>query len=205
PSTPAANAQPQATQPSSTTATSTATGASSSTTTAGPSTPVAVPTASPTITTYTQAAPALRAVPVISVPSSIREGQLVRISGQGFKPGSHVKVVFYVSTPKDRTGTSVVATAKAGPQGQFVASAPVPLARPGNHELRVTGVSASGKVTSVATRVVVLSTTAAIPNRSQRAMLALLAIAVALPIATWVSLGLFSRWRRARPGQLPRA
>jgi hypothetical protein len=137
------------------------------------------------------------------VPLSIREGQLVRVSGQGFKPGSHVKVVFYVGAPKDRTGTSVVATAKASPEGQFVASAPVPPARPGKHELRVVGVSASGKVTSVATRVMVLSTRAETPSRSQWATLSLLAIAVALPIATWLGLGLLSRRRRARPGRFP--
>lgn len=193
---------------------STATSAAAATTTSVPATSettppttaatttltTALPPRTPSSASRTQAAPVLRAVPVVSVPQSVREGQLVRISGQGFRPGTPVKVVLGPDDAHEQAAPAVVATAHTGAQGQFEASAVVPAMRPGTHKFQVVGVAASGHVTSLAARVVVLAASKQASGAPQLATPGLLALAIGLPLGTWLCLELLSR-RRGQPGR----
>ena len=114
------------------------------------------------------------------------------MSGQGFRPGSQVKIVF--EAPKRMVVGSVVTSS----QGHFDASVVVPRARPGSHRFEVLGTSASGKPAALATPVMVLAAVDKVPNRTDLTTPALVALALGIPLMTWVVLGLLSS--RRRPG-----
>jgi hypothetical protein len=112
------------------------------------------------------------------------------VSGQGFRPGSRVKIVF--EAPRRVVVGSVVAS----PQGHFDASVVVPRARPGNHRFEVLGTSASGRPATLATPVMVLASVDKLPTKTDYTTPALVAIAVGIPLMTWLALGLLSTRRR---------
>ena len=130
---------------------------------------------------------------VVTAPSKAVAGQVVRLSGKGFSPGTTVKIVFDSDSPKHE----VVGSAVTQADGQFHASVVVPHTRPGRHVLQVEGTSNSGRHTSWAGRVVVLSDlTRALPRGSSLATPVLLAMSIGLPIVTWLVLQV--PWARRR-------
>lgn len=124
----------------------------------------------------------------MSAPAKAVAGQVVHLSGSGFRAGTTVKVV--LSGP-GRAAHQVVASTVAGSNGQFHTAVRVPKGSGGTHVLRVVGTSRSGKPATVAARMVVLTgLTEAVRGSSDLATPVLLAIAVGLPLATWAFLEL---------------
>lgn len=135
----------------------------------------------------------------MSVPSKAKSGQVVHLSGNGFSPGTKIKIVFGTASAPGGDGGQVVGSTVAAPNGQFHASVVVPKSRPGRHVLKIEGTSSAGKPTSWASGVIVLADVAQpLHPGTSLARPVLLSLSVALPIATWVVLGIPSRRRRPR-------
>jgi hypothetical protein len=123
----------------------------------------------------------------------LREGQLVRLTGAGFRPKSRVKIVF------EATKRVVVGSAVIKSDGAFDTSVVVPAATPGQHKLQVVGKSPSGQTTTWVMGVTVLadrpiaSLTGPGPDVAAPV---LLAVAVAFPMATWFVLEILALRRR---------
>jgi subtilisin-like proprotein convertase family protein len=82
--------------------------------------------------------------PTVELPiSNLVAGNLVVLSGDGFKPGSTVRVELH-STPV------LLGTAIADGAGRFSFVAPLPIAQTGNHEVVVLGVSATDESVRIA-------------------------------------------------------
>jgi hypothetical protein len=126
----------------------------------------------------------------VSAPAKAKAGQLVHLSGQGFSPGSRVRIVF------DATHKVTVGSAVADGQGSFRAAVVVPRAQPGRHVLQIEGTSTDGRRASWTTGVFVLAdVTQPLTKGGGLATPVLLALSVGLPLTTWVVLG-FPSWRR---------
>jgi hypothetical protein len=135
------------------------------------------------------------ASPLVSAPSKAKAGQVLPLSGQGFSPGTPVKIVF--DDPKD----VVVGTAVAQANGEFHTSVVVPKAQPGQDKFQVVGTSSSGRPASLAAPVLVLTDATHPANRDpQLAKAVLISLSIALPLATWLVLQMLS-WRNRRFGQ----
>jgi hypothetical protein len=140
--------------------------------------------------------PALVAAPVVSVPTKAREGQLVRLTGAGFRPKSQVKIVF--EAPKGE----VVGSAVIGRDGGFDASVVVPAyVTPGQHKVRVVGRAPSGQTMTWVVPVTVLAASPIVAVSAASSDLAppvLLTLALTFPVATWLVLEILAlRQRRA--------
>ncbi len=137
------------------------------------------------------------ATPAVQSPSKAKSGQLLDLSGAGFRAGTPVKIVFEAPRPV------VVGQTVAGPGGSFEASVLVPASGPGKHTIRVTGTSALGSKLSVARSVTLVADQVALRPTSGDDALAepvLLTIALVLPFATWLGLEVLS-WRSRRAGK----
>ncbi|HXW82448.1 MAG TPA: hypothetical protein VEJ84_23320 [Acidimicrobiales bacterium] len=133
----------------------------------------------------------------MSAPSKAKAGQVLPLSGQGFSPGTPVKIVF--DDPKD----VVVGTAVAQANGDFHTSVVVPKAQPGRDKFQVVGTSSSGRPASLATPVLVLADATHPANRNpQFPKEVLISLSIALPLATWLVLQMLG-WRHRRVGQHP--
>jgi hypothetical protein len=140
--------------------------------------------------------PALVAAPVVSVPTRAREGQLVRLTGAGFRPKSQVKIVF--EAPK----REVVGSAVISRDGGFDASVVVPVyATPGQHKVQVVGRAPSGQTMTWVEPVTVLAASPIVAVSADSSDLAppvLLTLALTFPVATWLVLEILAlRQRRA--------
>jgi hypothetical protein len=140
--------------------------------------------------------PALEATPVVSVPTSAREGQLVRLTGAGFRPKSRVKIVF--EAPK----SEVVGSALISREGGFDTSVVVPAhATPGQHKVKVVGRAPSGQTMTWVEPVTVLAASPIVAISTGGSDLAppvLLTLALTFPLATWLGLEILAmRQRRA--------
>ncbi|HTV11881.1 MAG TPA: hypothetical protein VME20_08455 [Acidimicrobiales bacterium] len=140
------------------------------------------------------------ATPAVSAPSEVKAGAEVRVSGSGFRAGSRIKIV--LDTPR----RVVVGSAQAQPDGTFKTAILVPRrAAPGAHRLQVVGTDATGRATSLAAALVVLTdntVTAAEQAQLPQGGLAepvLLTIAAVLPLTTWLVLEVLG-WRNRRLG-----
>jgi hypothetical protein len=124
---------------------------------------------------------------------------MVRLTGQGFSPGSTVKIVFLGSQKHVVVGSTV-----AHLDGSFAMSLVVPRAKPGEHKLQVVGTSSSGQPGSWAAPVMVLADiTGPATDAPSLATPVLVGLSVAFPLLTWLVLDLLA-WRHRRLGREPR-
>ncbi|MGH9056229.1 MAG: hypothetical protein ACRDYY_10285, partial [Acidimicrobiales bacterium] len=125
-----------------------------------------------------------------SPPQKLHRGDLVTLSGAGFRPGTIVTISFH-SAP------TVVGRVVANPAGNFRATVAVPEdASDGMHHFQATGLDSAGKATElVATvRVVALPVPGAHVTAVQKAVL--VGLAILLPLAAWVLMAAAGWWRR---------
>jgi hypothetical protein len=120
----------------------------------------------------------------------LHRGDLVTLRGEGFRASTRVTITFQ-STP------TVVGEVETDPAGRFVATVAVPEnAHSGTHHFDASGVDPGGLVREQFTAVTVTGVAAASSWR-QRAVLT--GMALVIPVAAWVGLGAWSRWRRRSP------
>ena len=116
----------------------------------------------------------------------VRRGDLVTLSGSGFKANTPVTITFH-STPY------LVGRTVANAAGDFSATVAVPTAAgPGLHHFEATGMGVSGVMITIVTPVDVID--AVIHHRGLVETLVLVAVAIALPAGTWLVMGV--GWRR---------
>jgi hypothetical protein len=115
----------------------------------------------------------------------VRSGDLVTLSGSGFQAGAPITITFH-SAPY------LVGRTVADSAGQFSATVAVPTgATPGGHHFEATGMGDSRVVITLFTPVDVI---AAVTHHRALQALVLVAVAIGLPIGTWLVMGL--GWRR---------
>lgn len=135
------------------------------------------------------------ATPLVSAPSRAKAGEVLPLSGQGFSPGTPVKIVF--DDPKDVVVGAVVAQS----DGDFHTSVVVPRAQPGQDKFQVVGTSSSGRPASLAAPLLVLADVTRPAKRDpQLPKVVLIGLSIALPLATWLVLQMLG-WRHRRLGQ----
>lgn len=116
----------------------------------------------------------------------VRRGDLVTLSGSGFKANTPITITFH-STPY------LVGRTAANGAGNFSAIVAVPAAAaPGRHRFEATGMGDSGVMINLVTPVDVID--AVIHHRALVETLVLVAVAIALPVGTWLVMGI--GWRR---------
>jgi hypothetical protein len=121
---------------------------------------------------------------------------MVRLVGQGFSPGSKVKIVFLNSKKHVVVGSTV-----AQPDGSFAMTLVVPRAKPGEHKLQVVGTSSSGQPGSWAAPVMVLTdVTSPAGEAPSLATPVLVGLSLAIPLLTWLVLDMLT-WRHRRLGR----
>jgi hypothetical protein len=120
----------------------------------------------------------------------LHRGNLVTLRGEGFRGRTRVTITF-------QSTSTVVGEVETDAAGRFVATVAVPEnARSGNHHFAASGVDPAGLVREQLTAVTVTGVASASSWR-QRAVLT--GMALAIPVAAWVGLGAWSRWRRRSP------
>jgi hypothetical protein len=124
-----------------------------------------------------------KAVPVL------RRGELVTLSGSGFSPNVELTISFH-SRPL------LVGRTLTDGNGAFLATVPVPMkASSGTHHFEASGLTPSGPATVVVATVLVAGGSAtSAPSLAET--IALLVVALVLPIGTWLLLGARSRIRQ---------
>jgi hypothetical protein len=116
----------------------------------------------------------------------VRRGDLVTLSGSGFRANTPVTITFH-STPY------LVGRTVANAAGVFSATVAVPTAAgPGLHHFEAAGMGVSGAMITLVTPVDVID--AVLHHRTLVETLVLVAVAVALPVGTWLVMGI--GWRR---------
>lgn len=119
----------------------------------------------------------------------VRRGDLVTLSGSGFKANTPITITFH-STPY------LVGRTAANGAGDFSATVAVPTAAaPGLHHFEATGMGASGVMINLVTPVDVIG--AVIHHRALVETLVLVAVAIALPVGTWLVMDIGGRRRDA--------
>jgi hypothetical protein len=122
---------------------------------------------------------------------------MVRLVGEGFRPGSKVKIDFLGS----HKHVVVVGSTVAQVNGSFAMSLVVPRAKPGEHKLQVVGTSSSGQAGSWAAPVTVIAdVTTPVVDTPSLATPVLVGLSLAFPLLTWLVLDLLA-WRQRRLGQ----
>jgi hypothetical protein len=179
---PTTSAHPSSTTPTSRPATGAATTAPSTTAPAG-GTPASTGSSAPTI-----------AGPAAPTVQTVHGGSLVTLLGSGFRPASSITITFH---SKPYTVGRVTADAS----GSFAATVTVPTdASPGSHHLVATGMSPSGRLTSLVTPIRVVALPAVGGHGTPReTTLIMVTIAIVIPIATWIALAVRSRRRQLTP------
>jgi hypothetical protein len=115
----------------------------------------------------------------------VRSGDLVTLSGSGFQAGAPVTITFH-SAPY------LVGRTVANSAGEFSATVAVPTgATSGGHHFEATGMGDSRVVITLFTPVDVI---AAVTHHRALETLVLVAVAIGLPVGTWLVMGL--GWRR---------
>jgi hypothetical protein len=122
---------------------------------------------------------------------------MVRLVGEGFSPGSRVKIDFLGS----HKHVVVVGSTVAKVNGSFAVSLVVPRAKPGEQKLQVVGTSSSGQAGSWAAPVTVIAdVTTPVVDTPSLATPVLVGLSLAFPLLTWLVLDLLA-WRQRRLGQ----
>jgi hypothetical protein len=119
---------------------------------------------------------------------ALHRGDLVRLRGQGFRPRANITITF-------ESTSTVVGEVSADGAGRFVATVAVPEnASGGSHHFVATGVDPAGSMRQEFMRVTVVGVPTSPPTWRQR--IALTGAALFIPVATWVALSGWGRWRR---------
>ena len=122
---------------------------------------------------------------------------MVRLVGEGFSPGSKVKIDFLGS----HKHVVVVGSTVAKVNGSFAVSLVVPRVKPGEQKLQVVGTSSSGQAGSWAAPVTVIAdVTTPVVDTPSLATPVLVGLSLAFPLLTWLVLDLLA-WRQRRLGQ----
>ena len=120
--------------------------------------------------------------------STVHRGATVRVAGSGFRPGSPVTITFH-STP------ALVGRAIADASGSFSAYVSVPDdATPGRHHFMANGTDPGGRPAELTAAVMVIAPAASGPSAATKALLSALALLV--PVATWLAMAGAGWWRR---------
>lgn len=132
--------------------------------------------------------------PLVEAPDKAVAGHKLQLSGSGFKASSRVEIVLDPDKP------TVVRSVVTRADGSFKASVAVPATRHGKDRIQVVGTSASGKTTTLAKVVLIVSHQGeAATDGSDLAKPVLLTLAVVIPFATWLAFEILS-WRSRRTG-----
>lgn len=118
----------------------------------------------------------------------LHRGDLVTLTGAGFRPGSSITILFHSTL-------TFVGRATAGTDGQFSATVPVPESASGGlHHFEATGRTSSGQDAELVTAVEIVGVPSASPTALQTGVL--VALALLLPAGTWGVLAAAGWWRR---------
>jgi hypothetical protein len=121
----------------------------------------------------------------------VEPGHTVQISGVGFAPGSLVTLSFH-STPAAALGVAVV-----GADGAFSKVVTIPAgAAAGEHHFTATGTTPSGGTAILTAAVIVVGP--AHKGVSTAATLALVGLAILIPVAAYLAMAGVGVWRRRR-------
>jgi len=122
--------------------------------------------------------------------TKVHRGGLITLYGAGFKPHAMVTITLH-------SKVQTIGEVRARADGSFLASFVVPAdARLGAHHFVARGLAPNGLMHEVRTAIDVLAVGHSTPEWAKATMVA---IAIAIPVASWFVLGLFSRRRRIRP------
>ena len=160
-------------------------------TTGGPVRPVATQATSTTTvlgaSTRTTIVPAI--APLTATAPTLYIGQRVVLSGSGFAPGAEITISFH------STGVVVVGSIRADRTGSFTTTVAVPPGTPdGTHDFVATGLDSAGVMMTSTTAVDVTSAVGAPARGGGRTeTLVMVGLAIFIPLATWMVLGLVSR------------
>jgi hypothetical protein len=163
--------------------------------TSAPSSPLSrasvhTPASSPSTTTSPAAAHGSTSAPLIATLHVLHRGDLVKLEGGGFVPGTAIVITFH-SAP------TLVGRAVADSKGAFTATVGVPTsAAGGTHHFDAAGMTPSGQIADQVATVDVVGVPAPGSSATQRAVLT--TIAFSIPAATWAGLVAAGRLRRRR-------
>jgi hypothetical protein len=140
----------------------------------------------------TTGGPASTTQPLAATLHVLHRGDLVTLTGSGFRPGATITITFH-------SRFTVVGRAFANKAGDFSATVAVPESSPGGtHHFEAAGLGPSGAISQVATITVV-----GVPGTSstlQRVVLT--GAAFLIPAATWCVLVGLGWWRRRSAGRV---
>jgi hypothetical protein len=164
------------------------------TTTSRPSSPTTQrATLQPSRPTSTRPAPVAAPAP-LSLETNlhqVRSGGTVLLTGSGFAPGSVVSLSFHSADPSPLGDVTV------GENGTFSKLIVVPTrAAPGRHQIVATGRAITGASADLAAAVMVVTTHH--HGLSSRTTLALLGLAILIPVAAYLGMAGAGLWRRRR-------
>jgi hypothetical protein len=127
--------------------------------------------------------------PLAATSASVHRGDVITLTGSGFVPGTEITITFH-SAPV------LVSRMHANKQGAFTDNVTVPYsASGGDHHFEATGLGPKGRVQLVTpVEVIGVSVGHAVKRWIK---LTLVAIALAIPLASWFVLGAVGRNRRA--------
>jgi hypothetical protein len=152
---------------------------------------VTTPASSASTSTTTSPAGARGAspAPLIATGHVLHRGDLVKLEGDGFQPGTAIVITFH-SSP------TLVGRAVADSKGAFTATVGVPTsAAGGTHHFDAAGLNRAGQIADLVATVDVIGVPATgASTATQRAVLT--AIAFSIPAATWGGLVAVGWWRR---------
>lgn len=152
--------------------------------------PVPPATSHPAVTAAPKATPTGPLVLETSL-QTVRRGHPFRVSGGGFSPGSVVTISFH-------SAGTVLGQATADQQGWFTRAVSVPAgATPGLHHVEARGTGADRKPAVLTASVYVLAP-AAHKGTAVATALALVILAVLIPVATYLAMAGAGVWRRRR-------
>jgi hypothetical protein len=126
--------------------------------------------------------------PLVATATTLHRGDVITLTGAGFLPGARIAITFH-------SAAVVVATTRADADGAFRVFVTVPdQAAMGPHRFEATGEGPHGLTTLITpVTVVALAVSHAVPTA---VTLALVGIAVAIPLLTWLIFSTNSAWRR---------
>ena len=128
--------------------------------------------------------------PLITTATVVRRDQSVTLSGEGFRPGSQVRITFH-SQPE------LVGRAVTNALGDFRTAVTVPAhAAGGTHHFEATGESASGQTHQLVVAVRVIGVPGSARPTTTQTLLMVMA-ALLIPLAAWLVLS-GADWARAR-------
>jgi hypothetical protein len=155
-----------------------------------PPTTLSQPPSSPPTTTVARTSPSGSAPPALHTSTTrATPGGSVVLDGFGFAPGAMVRIELH-SPP------ALLTAVRAGPDGRFGVTLDIPAgAAPGRHLLVATGLLPDGRTGSASAPIYLAAESHGV---SARTATFLVALALLVPVATYLAMVLGSRWQRRR-------